>query len=138
MDDSVRDLGMKIRREVLGDGHVDRSLATATDFTRPMQDLVGEYCWGTIWGRPGLDRRSRSILNLGLMTALNRRRELELHVRGAINNGLSVEEIREVLLQTAIYCGVPAALEAFSAADAVLREMGAVDDSDGDGSDGED
>ena len=127
MQENVRDAGLVVRREVLGDEHVDRSLANATAFSRPMQDLVAEYCWGTIWTRNNLDRRSRSILNLGMMTALNRTRELKLHVRGAVNNGLSVEEIREVLLQAAIYCGVPAALEAFAAAEAVLTEMGVTD-----------
>jgi 4-carboxymuconolactone decarboxylase len=124
MDEKVHNAGLAIRREVLGDKHVDQSLASATDFSKPMQDLVAEYCWGTIWTREALDRRSRSVLNLGMMTALNRSRELKLHVRGAIRNGLSVEEIREVLLQTAVYCGIPAALEAFAAAEAVLTEMG--------------
>lgn len=132
MQESVRDAGLVVRREVLGDEHVDRSLANATEFSRPMQDLVAEYCWGTIWTRKNLDRRSRSILNLGMMTALNRTRELKLHVRGAVNNGLSVEEIREVLLQAAIYCGVPAALEAFAAAEDVLTEMGVTEPRDDD------
>lgn len=127
MDEQVRNAGNTVRREVLGDDHVDRSLANATEFTKPMQELVSEYCWGTIWTREHLDRRSRSILNLGMLTALNRHRELKLHVRGAINNGVSVEEIREILLQSAIYCGVPTALEAFSAAEEVLDEMGVLD-----------
>lgn len=124
MDQKAYDAGMAMRRRVLGDVHVEKSLANVTAFTASMQDLVTEYCWGTVWTREGLDRRSRSILNLGLMTAMNRTREFKLHVRGAITNGLTAAEIGEVLLQTAIYCGVPAALEAFAAAEEVLQDMG--------------
>jgi len=127
MNEQVHDAGQAVRREVLGDEHVDRSMEKSTACSKPMQDLVTEYCWGTIWTRDHLDRRSRSILNLGILTALNRGRELKLHVRGALHNGLSVEEIREVLLQSAVYCGIPAALDAFSAAESVLEEMGALD-----------
>jgi len=114
--------GLEVRREVLGREHVDRSLAAADDFTAPLQKLVTEYCWGAVWTRPGLGRRERSLLNLAMMTALNRPAELRLHVRGALNNGVTREEIREVLLQAAIYCGVPAALDSFRVAREVLEE----------------
>jgi 4-carboxymuconolactone decarboxylase len=115
--------GLEVRREVLGVEHVARSLENATPFSEPAQKLVTEYCWGEIWSRPGLDRRSRSLINLSMITALNRMHELGLHVRGALNNGVSREEIREVLLQTAIYCGVPASLESFRVADEIFAEM---------------
>jgi 4-carboxymuconolactone decarboxylase len=106
------DAGLRVRREVLGAEHVDRSLAQASEFSRPLQELVTEYCWGTIWTRPGMDRKTRSLLNIAMLTALNRSHELALHARGALTNGATVAEIQEVLLQAAIYCGVPAALEA--------------------------
>jgi 4-carboxymuconolactone decarboxylase len=115
--------GVQIRREVLGDEHVDRSMANASDFARPLQDLVTEYCWGAVWDRPGLDRRTRSLLNIAMLTALNRQAELALHVRGALTNGCSVEEVREVLIQAAIYAGVPAALEATRTAEDALRSV---------------
>jgi 4-carboxymuconolactone decarboxylase len=115
--------GMTMRRRVLGDAHVDRSLANASEFTRPIQELVTEYCWGDVWTRPGLAPRDRSLLNLGMLTALNRNEELGLHVRGALNNGLSTGEIQEALLQAAIYCGVPAALSAFRVAKTVIEEV---------------
>ena len=112
--------GLDIRREVIGADYVERSLAAATDFTRPIQELVTEYCWGTVWSREELGRRERSLINLAMLTALNRGHEFSVHVRGALRNGVTVDEIREVLLQTAIYVGVPAALEAFRiAADAI-------------------
>jgi 4-carboxymuconolactone decarboxylase len=117
--------GRAIRREVLGADYVDRAIQTADDFTRPLQELVTEYAWGGVWGRPGLSRQTRSLLNLAMLTALNRPRELELHVRGALTNGVTRDEIREVLLQTAIYCGVPAAIESFRIAQAVFREVDA-------------
>jgi 4-carboxymuconolactone decarboxylase len=117
--------GLAVRREVLGREHVDRALVEASEFARPMQELVTEYCWGAVWSRPGLDRRTRSLLNLGMLTALNRRHELELHVRGALTNGVTVSEIQEVLLQAAVYCGVPAAMDAFRAAEKVIAEYGA-------------
>lgn len=117
------DRGIEMRRAVLGNKHVDRSLAQVSDFSRPVQELVTEYCWGVIWNRQGLERKTRSLLNLAMLTALNRSHELALHVRGAINNGATIAEIQEVLLQTAIYVGVPAALEAFRVADKVLTEM---------------
>jgi 4-carboxymuconolactone decarboxylase len=103
---------------------VDASVNKATEFNWPMQELVTEYCWNEIWNRPGLDRRSRSLLNLGMISALNRPHELKLHVRGAINNGLSKDELREVFLQVAIYCGVPAAIDSFRVAQEVFEDMG--------------
>ncbi len=111
MSDARYDQGMKARREVLGDAHVDRSLAQADELTKPLQDLVVEYGWGAIWTRPGLDRRTRSLINIGMLTALNRPHELAVHLKGALNNGCSREEIVEATLQTAVYCGLPAALD---------------------------
>ena len=118
------DDGLEVRREVLRAEHVDRSLERASEFARPMQELVTEYCWGAVWSRPGVDRKTRSLVNLAMLTALNRPHELKLHVRGALNNGASVREIQEVLLQAAIYCGVPAAMDGFRAAEQVLVEEG--------------
>ncbi|WP_027856324.1 4-carboxymuconolactone decarboxylase [Marinobacterium jannaschii] len=119
--------GLEIRRQVLGEEYVNASLENADDFTMPLQELVTEYCWGTVWKRDGLSLKMRSIINLAMITALNRPHELKLHVRGALNNGLSREEIREVLLQTAIYCGVPAAIDSFRVAKAVFAEEDAAD-----------
>lgn len=115
--------GLEIRREVLGSEYVDKSIAAADDFTEDLQRFVTGYCWGAVWGRPGLDRKTRSFLNLAMITALNRPHELKLHVRGALNNGVTREEIREVFLQTAIYCGVPAAIDAFRTAREVFEEI---------------
>ncbi|WP_024368460.1 4-carboxymuconolactone decarboxylase [Arthrobacter sp. TB 26] len=115
--------GLATRKEVLGASHVERSLGQVSEFSRPIQELVTEYCWGAVWTREGLDRRSRSMINLAMLTALNRPHELGVHVRGAINNGVSEQEIQEVLMQTAIYVGVPAALESFRIAEKVLNEM---------------
>jgi 4-carboxymuconolactone decarboxylase len=115
--------GLARRREVLGEQHVERSLAGVTEFSRPIQELVTEYCWGAVWTRTELDGRTRSLLNLGMLTALNRMHELAVHVRGAVNNGCTREEIRETLLQAAIYCGVPAGLESFRVAEKVLAEI---------------
>lgn len=112
--------GEAVRRRVLGDAHVDRSQKNATPFSRPLQDLVTEYCWGTIWTRPGLPLQTRSLINIAMLTALGRLDELQLHVRGAINNGCTPEDIQEVLLQAAIYCGVPAALDATRTAQRTL------------------
>ncbi|MBV1843313.1 4-carboxymuconolactone decarboxylase [Photobacterium ganghwense] len=112
--------GLAIRRQVLGADYVDNAINNATDFTRPMQELVTTYCWGEVWGRDTLPLKTRSLINLAMITALNRPHELKLHVRGALNNGCSEEEIREVLLQTAIYCGVPAAMDAFRTAKEVI------------------
>jgi 4-carboxymuconolactone decarboxylase len=116
--------GLQTRREVLGADYVDASLRNADDFTMAIQELVTQYCWGDVWNRPGLDRRTRSLLNLAMLTALNRPHELKLHVRGAINNGVTPDEIREVLLQTAIYCGVPAAIDGFRHAREAFKEIG--------------
>ena len=108
MQKEMYEKGLKIRREVLGAEFVDNAIASADDFNRPLQEIVTQYCWGEIWGRPGLDRRTRSIINLAMISALNRQHEVKMHVKGALNNGLTKEEIREVFLQVAIYCGVPA------------------------------
>ncbi len=116
--------GLKTRREVLGAEYVDQSIRNADAFNLPMQELVTEYCWHEIWNRPGLDRKTRSIVNLAMLTALNRPHELKLHVKGAINNGLSKDEIAEIFLQSAIYCGVPAAIDSFRTAKDVFTEMG--------------
>lgn len=118
--------GLENRRSVLGAEHVNRSLAQVSDFSRPIQELVTEYCWGVVWGSDGLERKTRSLLNLVMLTALNRNHELAIHVRGAITNGASVTEIQEALLQTAIYVGVPASLESFRVAELALKECGAI------------
>jgi 4-carboxymuconolactone decarboxylase len=120
----LRERGLRIRREVLGDKYVDAALNNATDFNRPLQDLLNEYCWGAGWGREGLTRKERSMINLAMLTALGRTHEVETHVRGALNNGLTHEQIAEVLLQTAIYCGVPAAVDSFRVASRVIAEHG--------------
>ena len=123
MSDKERlEAGLKVRREVLGDDYVNRSMQQADEFTRPFQELVSEYCWGAVWARPGLPRRTRSLLNIAMLTALNRPHEVRLHLKGALNNGCSRDEIREVLLQAAIYCGVPAALDSFRIAREVFKE----------------
>jgi 4-carboxymuconolactone decarboxylase len=121
VDDARYERGLSIRREVLGADHVERSLRRATDFTSSLQELITEYCWGEVWARPGLDRRTRSMINIAILTSLNRQRELALHVRGALRNGCTEDEIKEVLLQTAIYSGVPAALDASRTAEAVFQ-----------------
>lgn len=123
MTDDLYEKGLAVRRAVVGSEYVDKSLAEADDFTRPLQDLVTRYCWGDIWNRPGLERRERSIINLAMLAALNRPHELKLHVRGALNNGLTREEIREIFLQVAIYCGVPASLDSFRVAKEVFAEI---------------
>jgi len=123
MDKKRYEEGLAVRKAVLGAEHVEKSLRAADEFTRPMQELVTEYCWGEIWTRPGLDRRTRSFLNLAMLTALNRPHEIKLHVRGALNNGLTRDELMEVFLQSAIYCGVPAALDAMRAAKEVFAEL---------------
>jgi 4-carboxymuconolactone decarboxylase len=116
------DEGMRVRREVLGDEHVDRALAGTNEFTRDFQDLITRYAWGEIWSRPGLDRRTRSCITLTALVALNHHHELAMHVRAALRNGLTPDEIKEVLLHTAVYCGIPAANRAFAIADEVLAE----------------
>jgi len=115
--------GMQVRREVLGAEHVDRSLAQVSDFSRPLQEWVTRACWGDVWSRPDLDRRTRSLLNLAMLTALNRPHELALHVAGAVRNGATVTDIQETLLHAAPYCGAPAALESFRVAEEVLRGL---------------
>lgn len=122
-DESRFEQGLRVRREVLGDAHVERSLRQATDFTRAVQEYVTATCWGDIWSRPGLDRRTRSLLNLAMLTALNRPHEFSVHVRGALRNGCTESEIQEVLLQTAAYCGAPAALEAFRLAQQAIQQF---------------
>jgi 4-carboxymuconolactone decarboxylase len=122
MTDSTHDRGMEVRREVLGDEHVDAAVERSTDFTAEFQDLITRYAWGEIWTRPGLDRRTRSCMTLIALVALNRTDELGMHVRAALRNGLTREEIKEVLLHSAIYCGVPAANAAFAVAQQVLNE----------------
>jgi 4-carboxymuconolactone decarboxylase len=117
------DAGIRVRKAVLGEDYVDRAISSATDFTRPMQELVTEYCWGEVWTREGLERPTRSLINLAMLTALNRPHEIEAHVRGALNNGVTREQIQEVFLQTAIYCGVPAALDSFRIAQKVFKEV---------------
>lgn len=115
---------MKTRRAALGDAYVDRAIANgATEFARPLQELVTEYCWGNVWTRPGLDRKQRSLLNIGMLMALNRAPELALHIRGAINNGLTELEIREAILHATVYCGAPAGIDAIKTAERVLNEM---------------
>ena len=123
MPESTFARGLGIRKEVLGAEHVERSLAGADDFNRPYQELITEYCWGAVWGRPGLPRKTRSLLNLAMLTALNREEEFKLHVRAAFRNGVTKEEISEILLQAAIYCGVPAANSAFKQVREVFAQM---------------
>lgn len=117
--------GMALRREVLGDAHVDRSTAGVSEFAAPLQDWVTASGWGAVWTRPGLDRRTRSLLTLVMLTALGRMHEFAVHVRGAVRNGCTPEEIREALLQSALYCGAPAALESTRVAERVLGEIAA-------------
>jgi len=115
--------GLAVRRAVLGEEYVNRSLAQADEFTKPLQELVTEYCWGAVWTRPVLSRKTRSLINLAMLSALNRPHELKLHVKGALRNGCTKDEIREVLLQVTIYCGVPAGVDSFRAAVEAFREM---------------
>jgi 4-carboxymuconolactone decarboxylase len=120
--DDRYEAGMKVRREVLGDAHVDRATANATDFSRPFQEFITRSAWGEAWTRPGLDRKTRSVITLSVLTALRAENEIPMHVRAAIRNGLTPEEIREVLIHTAVYAGVPAANSAFALAQKVLDE----------------
>ena len=119
--------GLAVRREVLGADYVDSSIAKADDFMMAFQNITTEMCWGYAWTRPGLDRRTRSIINLAMLTALSKPAEIKLHVKGALNNGLTVAEIKEILLHATVYCGIPAGLEAFKAAHEVLKAEGALD-----------
>jgi 4-carboxymuconolactone decarboxylase len=116
--------GLKTRREVLGAEYVDKSMAAVDDFNKPFVELLNTYCWNDVWNRPGLPRQTRSMLNLAMLSALGRTHELKLHINGALNNGLTKEQIREVFMQVAIYCGVPAAVESFRCAKEVFRERG--------------
>ena len=122
MTDAQYDDGMKVRREVLGDDHVDRAVAETTPFTAPFQDLITRYAWGEVWARPGLDRRTRSCITLAVLAALHCEDEIPMHVRAALHHGLTPEEIQEVLLHTAVYAGVPAASSAFAAAQRALDD----------------
>jgi 4-carboxymuconolactone decarboxylase len=123
MDKQTFERGLEIRKAVLGSEFVENAFKTADDFNRPMQELATEYCWGYVWGREQLDRKTRSLLNLAMISALNRPHELKLHIRGALRNGVSRDAIREVFLQVAIYCGVPAGVDSFRSAREVFAEL---------------
>jgi len=125
MDRELRDQGLQMRRKVLGADYVDKSFATADDFNRPFQEFLTEYCWGAIWTRPGLPPKTRSMLLLALLPALNRAHELKLHIVGALNNGVTRDEMREIFMQVAAYCGAPAGVEAFKVAREVFAEIDA-------------
>ncbi|MBZ8134777.1 carboxymuconolactone decarboxylase family protein [Afifella sp. IM 167] len=125
MDQKTFERGLEIRKSVLGAEFVEKSIASADDFNLPMQELVTEYCWGAVWGREELPKKIRSMLNLAMISALNRPHELKMHVRGALRNGVTKEEIREVFLQVAIYCGVPAAVDSFRVARSAFDEEAA-------------
>ena len=122
------DEGMKIRRSVLGDDYVDNAISNMDDFSAPLQELVTEFCWGSIWTRDGLDKRTRSLLNIAMLSALNRPHEIKIHLKGAIRNGCTPEEIREVILQIAVYCGVPAAIDTMKMARQILTEENKLND----------
>ncbi|HUC17807.1 MAG TPA: carboxymuconolactone decarboxylase family protein [Acetobacteraceae bacterium] len=122
MDQKTFDRGLEIRKAVLGAEFVEKSLASADDFNKPMQELTTEYCWGAVWGRETLPRKTRSMLNLAMLSALNRPHELKMHIKGALRNGVTKEEIREILLQVAIYCGIPAGVDSFRVAREAFQE----------------
>ena len=123
MDKDTFDRGLQIRKDTLGAEFVENSFRTADDFNMPMQELTTEYCWGYVWGREGLPRKTRSMLNLAMISALNRPHELKMHIAGALKNGVTREEIREIFLQVAIYCGVPAGVDSFRIAREVFKEI---------------
>lgn len=123
MDKKTYERGLEIRKSVLGAEFVEKSISSADDFNRPMQELVTEYCWGAVWGREELSKKTRSMLNLAMISALNRPHELKMHVKGALRNGVSKDEIREVFLQVAIYCGVPAAVDSFRVAKETFEDV---------------
>jgi len=123
VDNERYEKGMAIRREVLGDEYVDAAAKTTTDFNRPFQELINEYVWGTLWARPGIDRRTRAMINLAMLTALGRTEEVKIYLKAGPNIGLTRDDVREVLMQTAIYCGIPAALDSFRAAQDVFNEQ---------------
>ena len=122
MQDEIYERGLAIRKQVIGTAYVEKALADADEFSQPLQDLVTTYCWGAVWGREGLERKTRSLLNLVMLTVLNRPHELKIHLRGALRNGCSKVEIREALLQAGVYGGIPAAVDAFKAAKEVFAE----------------
>jgi 4-carboxymuconolactone decarboxylase len=127
-DETIEELfdrGLEVRRAVLGAEYVDSSLRSANEFMQAFQNITTEWCWGYAWTRPGIDRKTRSLMNLAMLTALNRAPEIKLHVRGALNNGVTVDEIKEALIHATVYCGIPAGLDAFKAANEVLKEMDA-------------
>jgi 4-carboxymuconolactone decarboxylase len=124
MSKELFDKGMAVRKEVLGKDYVENSLKGADDFMMAFQEITTEYCWGYVWARPGLDKKTRSMLNLAMLSALNRGPELKLHINGALNNGVSKDEIKEIFLQVGIYCGIPACLDAFKTARDVFKERG--------------
>ena len=123
MDKAIYEKGLSVRRAVLGEAYVDNAMKNVDAFNQPLQDMLNEYCWGSVWGREGLPRKTRSMLNLAMISILNRPHELRAHLRGALTNGVSRIEIREVLMQTAIYCGIPAAVDAFRTASEVFKEI---------------
>ncbi|MEO3388397.1 carboxymuconolactone decarboxylase family protein [Mesorhizobium sp. CAU 1741] len=123
LQNKLFDQGLAIRRDVLGEDYVDASLAQANEFMMAFQEVTTEWCWGYTWSRPGLSRKTRSMLNLAMLTALNRPKELALHARGALTNGVSKEEIKEILLHATVYCGIPAGLDAFKVANGVIEEI---------------
>ena len=123
MDKQLLENGLDVRKAVLGKDYVENAMKNADDFNRPFQEFISEYCWGAIWTRPGLPRKTRSLLNLAMLTALNKPHELKLHIKGAINNGVTREEMQEVFMQAAVYCGVPAGVESFRVAREVFAEL---------------
>src|SRR5215510_11071912 len=123
MDKAMYDRGLSVRKAVLGNDYVETQLKNADDFNRPLQDLLTEYCWGAIWGREGLPRKTRSMLNLALLCALNRPHELRMHLQGAFRNGVTIQEVQEIFMQVAVYVGVPAAVDAFRVAREVIAEQ---------------
>ena len=123
MDQDAFDNGLKTRREVLGSAYVDAALQGADDFSQPLQEFVTQYAWDGVWNRPGLSRRDRSLLNLGMLVALNRPHELKIHLRGALNNGVTKDEVREAFLQAGVYCGMPAAVDAFRTARELFKDV---------------
>lgn len=127
MDEALKPLyerGLKVRKEVLGDAYVDNAISSADEFSQPLQEYLTAHAWAASWARPGLERKTRSMLNLAMLTALNRGHEFSIHVKGAINNGVTKEEIREILIHAAVYCGAPAAMDSFRIAKEVFREEG--------------
>jgi 4-carboxymuconolactone decarboxylase len=125
MGNETFERGMKLRKQVLGKEYVEKSMAAADDFSRPMQELSTEYCWGYVWGRPGLELRERSLINIAMISALNRPHELKLHIKAALGNGLTRDQIREVLMQVAVYCGVPAGIDSVRIAREAFAELDA-------------